>query len=201
MNRNQRALVLIALAAMIVSHLHAQALQPRIDGALLRVAAPQLRFLSGRTLERLHEGAAVPFQFQLSAGLGGHTLQQANTRFVLSYDLWEERYSIRQTDAGKRAASHLTRDAAEAWCLENLALPVSALAGEKTFVLKLEIRAEEAKEDPADAKPSFSMAGLIDVFSRKPKEEPLRWSAVSGPVRLQDLAPKAPNHKSVVPKP
>jgi hypothetical protein len=200
MNKNQRALLLIALAAAIVSHLQAQALQPRIDGALLRVAAPQLRFLPGRILERLHNGAAVPFQFQLSANSGGHTLEQATTRFVLSYDLWEERYSIQQTDAGKRAASHLAQDAAEAWCLENLSLPVSALAGEKTFVLKLEIRAEEAKEDSTDAKPSFSMAGLIDVFSRKPKEEPLRWSAVSGPVRLQDLVPKTPNHKAMVPK-
>ena len=201
MNNNQRALLLIILAAALVSHLYAQALQPRVNGALLRVAAPQLRFLSGRILERLHNGAAVPFQFRLAATSGGRTLEQANARFVLSYDLWEERYSIQQTDAGKRAASHLTQDAAEVWCLENLELPVSALAGEKTFVLKLEIRAEEAKEDPADAKPSFSMAGLIDVFSRKPREEPLRWSAISGLVRLQDLVPQKTDHKSVVPKP
>jgi hypothetical protein len=200
MKRNRHALLFATFALAVATLLPAQALQPRMDGTLLRVAAPQLRFLSGRILEKLHNGVAVPFQLQLTASAGGRTMSQADARFVLSYDLWEERFSVSQTDDGKRAASHLGRDAAEAWCLENLGLAVSALPGGSSFILKLEIRAEEPK-DEADVKPSFSMAGLIDIFSRKQKEELFRWSAVSGPVRLQDLVQKDPNHKPMVSKP
>jgi hypothetical protein len=86
--------------------------------------------------------------------------------------------------------SDLSDGAAEAWCLQNLALPVAALAGEKPWMLKLQVRVEEARAESNGASPRISVAGLIDVFSRKPKEEPLQWSAVSGPFRLRDLFQK-----------
>jgi hypothetical protein len=189
--RNYRPLpLLLAWAICITALLKAQALQPQLEGALLHVAAPQLHFLSGRVLEKLHDGAAVPLQFELAATSGGHTVSHTSARFVLSYDLWEERLSVLQTDGGDRSASHLNASAAEAWCLENLSLAVSALAGEKMFVLKLDIRAEETKGAATEPGPRFSMAALIDVFSRRPKEEPLRWSAVSRPIRFQALVRK-----------
>lgn len=194
MRKNRQILSLLLLALIPCSVLEAQTLQARLQGGRLYVTAPQLHFLNDRTLERLHNGAAVPFNFQLTAvpSSGGKPLAQASDRFVLSFDLWEERFSVMQSGTPRRTVSHLSSSAAEAWCLENLSLAVSALAAEKSFVLKLDVRAEEpAEESSAENNPGLSLAGLIEVFSRKAKEQPLRWSAVSGPIRLQDL--KDPN--------
>ncbi len=188
--RNRHVLSLLVLALVPCSALQGQVLQAHLQGEQLYVTAPQLHFLNERILERLHNGAAVPFHFQLTAvpSSGGRPLAQVSDRFVLSFDLWEERFSVVQSNAPRRTVSHLASLAAEAWCLENLALAVSALAAEKSFVLKLDIRAEEPGDEPsADSGSGLSLTGLIDVFSRKAKEQPLRWSAVTGPIRLQDL--------------
>jgi hypothetical protein len=187
-NRCILCLSLLLLVLVPCPLLQAQVLKAHLQADRLFVTAPQLHFLNERILERLHNGAAVPFHFQLAAVpvSGGKPLVQASDRFVLSFDLWEERFSVVQSNGPRRGASHLSSSAAEAWCLENLALPVSALAAEKSFVLKLDIRAEEPEEESVDSG-GLSLTGLIDVFSRKAKEQPLRWSAVTGSIRLEDL--------------
>ena len=190
MRRNPQVVSLLLLALIPCAGLEAQTLQARLQGERLRVSAPHLIFFNARVLERLHNGAAVPFNFQLTAvpSSGGKAVAEASDRFVVSFDLWEERFSVVESGPPRRTISHLTSSAAEEWCLESLSIPVSALAAEKSFVLKLDIRAEEpADESAAEGNPGLSLAGLIDVFSRKPKEQPLRWSAVSGPIRLKDL--------------
>lgn len=192
--RSRRRLLILTLLFVAPSRaLLAQNLQPYLQADRVHVTAPQVQFLAGRVLERLRNGAAVPFSFQLTATAGGKTVAQSSGRVVLSFDLWEERFSGVQ-DAPRRTASHLTSNAAESWSLEGVSLPLSALAGQKPFVLKLEIRAEEQVEQPdAEAgNPGLSMAGLIEVFSRRAKEQPSRWSTVSGPLRVEDLNPKSP---------
>ena len=190
-------LLLLASTPMV----RAQELQPRVDGSLLRIAAPQLHFLSGGFLEKLRNGAAVAFVFQLSASSSGDTVSETRVRYILSYDLWEERFSIVQTDTDKRSASHLDLLAAEAWCLENLSLPLSGLAREKSFILKLEIRGELSRDKTAASGSSFSISALVEVFSRKGREEPARWTAASGPVQMSELMQKKPNQKSQILKP
>jgi hypothetical protein len=106
---------------------------------------------------------------------------------VLSYDLWEERYSA-VLDSPRRAASGLSAASAETWCLASVSLPASALAEQKTFVLKLEIHAAEEQQGEDGA--GMSVAGLVDVFSRKSREHPSRWSAATGTLRLADLKEK-----------
>jgi len=112
---------------------------------------------------------------------------------VLSYDLWEERYSA-VLDSPRRTASGLSSAGAELWCVESVSLPASALAGQKAFVLKLEIHAGEEPQRP-ESGPGMSVAGLVEVFSRKSREQPSRWSAATGTLRLPDLKEK--NRKSV----
>jgi hypothetical protein len=200
--KNYRILLLpLSLLIAAGTLLPAQVLQPRLDGAVLRVTAPQLRFLSGRILEKLHNGIAVPFVFHLRASSGGRMVVETSTRYVLSFDLWEEKFSVLQIDGGQRSVTHLGQEAAEAWCLENLGLSVSAFAGEGTYLLKLEIRVEETRGQTTNRDNGFSMIRLIELFSRKAREEPLSWSAVSGPVRLDDLGQKNPNQKLQVFKP
>lgn len=190
-------LLLLASTPMV----RAQELQPRVDGSLLRIAAPQLHFLAGGFLEKLRNGAAVAFVFQLSASSSGDTVSETRVRYILSYDLWEERFSIVQTDTDKRSASHLELLAAEAWCLENLSLPLSGLARGKSFILKLEIRGELSRDKTAASGSSFSISALVEVFSRKGREEPALWTAVSGPVQMSELMQKKPNQKSQILKP
>ena len=47
--------------------------------------------------------------------------------FALSYDLWEERFAVTAVDARSQSVSHLVLAAAEAWCVEQLAIPLNAL--------------------------------------------------------------------------
>ena len=63
--RKQAVLALflsMELAAMTVS---SQGLVPHHVGGDIRVTAPSLHFLTGKSLSQLHDGAAVPFDFQL----------------------------------------------------------------------------------------------------------------------------------------
>ncbi len=189
--RNRRLLFLMWVFVSGTPLLTAQTLQAFLEGDHVRVTAPQLPILTGKVLERLHNGAAVPFTIQLTASSGNRLLADASSRIVVSFDLWEERYSAVQ-DSPKRTASHLSSAALPEWLVESLSIPVAVLAAQKPFVLKLDIRAEEEQAIKAEPDPGFSMASLIDVFSRKGKDQPSRWTAVSGPLRLEDLRQKAP---------
>ncbi len=63
--------------------------------------------------------------------------------FALSYDLWEERFAVTTVDARSQSVSHLMLAAAEAWCVEQLAVPVSALGAlgrDLPFWIRLEYR-------------------------------------------------------------
>ncbi len=44
--------------------------------------------------------------------------------FALSYDLWEERFAVTTVDARAQSVSHLALAAAEAWCVEQLVIPL-----------------------------------------------------------------------------
>jgi hypothetical protein len=190
MRKNRSLWLLLLLATVPCANLRGQGLQARLEGSILYAKAPEVRFLTDRVVARLHNGASVSFHFQLVAvpGSGGRPVAEASDLFVLSFDLWEEKFAVVQSAAPRRSVSHLSANAAEAWCLDNLPLPVQALAPESPFVLRLEIRAEDPEEEAAgDAASGLSLAGLIDVFSRKSKEPPLRWTVVSGPIRLAGL--------------
>jgi len=62
----------------------------------LHVLAPRLHFLTPKTLERLRDGAIEPFDVQLtiSAGSKNNVIARAVERFVVSYDLWQEKFSV-----------------------------------------------------------------------------------------------------------
>src|SRR5688572_24208583 len=98
----------------------------RSTGDALKVAAPNFHFLSGKPLSRIRDGNAVSFDFQLSVLADSRTsvLRRTFERFVISYDLWEERFSVTRMRSSQASASRLTVEAAEAWCLDGIALPL-----------------------------------------------------------------------------
>ncbi len=165
-------------------------LKPRWTGDYLEIAAPQLHFLTGQQLERLRNGATVPFDFQLtlSGAQGAPPLYRALERFVVSYDLWEERFSVVRLRSGHRSAPHLTATAAETWCLENIGIPANLVPADKTLWLKLEIRSAESKQVAAiPDEGGISLTTLVEIFSRPTRNPQDHWVRESAPFRLSDL--------------
>jgi hypothetical protein len=179
--------------------LWADELRPRLAGDTLRVSSANLRLLSGRPLESLKNGSTVTFDFQLAALNDARIVQaRAAERFVFSYDLWQERFSVVQlttkSDRQPRAsAANLLPDAAEQWCLERLTLPMTTLDRTQPLRLRLEIRADEPKRagsastGRANDDPPVSLATLIDLFSRPARGEQRFWVLETPPLRLDTL--------------
>jgi hypothetical protein len=195
MRINRIFIMLICCAGILCPSLRAQSQSLGVErqGNRLRVAAPQLHWLEGKPLEQLHNGATVMFVFSLTviAAPSGRSTYHVQERFIFSYDLWEERFSVVQPGAPGRQGSHLTSALAEAWCLDNLPVPVTALPAEKPFVIKLQCWvAENGSEGGSEGLSGLTLATLIDVFSRKARVTPPRWEAVSGSLRLADLKEK-----------
>lgn len=189
--RNSILWVAAALAALAIAPLvRAQPIKAAWNGTELRVSA-SVGILSGSALERLKNGATVAFDFQLSLKDGPLPVRRALERFLVSYDLWEERFSVSRIvrdRAQRRSASHLTAAAAEAWCLENLPVLTAGLAPDRLITAHLEIRAEEPRDSPPlVGEPGISLTALIDLFSRPARSQQQRWNLESARMRLNDI--------------
>jgi hypothetical protein len=159
------------------------------DGDDLHVTAPQLHFLSGKSLSRLQDGAAVTFLSQLTifGDNRGTVWRHAHERLTVSYDVWEEKFSVVLGSANRRV-SRLTATAAEAWCLDNLAISALGLSPERPFWLRLELRTADPKDlSTLMGDPGISISGLIEIFSRKPGAGDEPWMLNAGPLRLSGL--------------
>ena len=149
----------------------------RQDDGVLRVAAPNLHFLEGRTLRRLQDGAGLVFSLQLS--LSGDQFRTVSRRqverFVVSFDLWEEKFAVVRLGAVKDQASHLSREAAERWMFAHTGLPLHGLA-----------------DVPRDAggfllDPTVTLTRLVEWFGRAQRGETERWNLEHGPFRPGDV--------------
>lgn len=188
----QYRILLIAVAGILGASVLAKSnsLTAEHHGDHLRVRTVQMRFMEGEALERLHNGSTVAYVLSLSVTEGQNAKPAflLEERFLVSYDLWEEKYSVVQDGPGGRASSRLTSAMAEAWCLENMPIPLQAVPERQSFVIRLECSIEEHENGNNGKRNSgLTLAGLIDVFSRKRKTEPPKWEAVSGFLRLDDL--------------
>ena len=70
-------------------------------------------------------------------------------------------------------------------------MPAAALTGNQPFWIRMEYRAEAAAT-PADQSDNsgFTLSGLIDIFSRRPRSEQSHGSDEAGPLRLDNLRRK-----------
>jgi hypothetical protein len=179
-----------SLSAPFALGLSAPALRVRLDGDDLRVSAPQFRFLSGKPLEKLKDGATVVFlaQLSISGEVNAPAIKRAIDRFVVSYDVWEEKFSVTQTGMERGRASYLSSAATEAWCLDRLAIGIEGIAPDKLFWVRLEMRAEDARDQAAVVGDSgINLSRLIELFSNPAHAQQMHWEAVAGPMRLADL--------------
>jgi hypothetical protein len=175
----------LELAAMTVS---SQGLLPHHVAGEIRVTAPALHFLTGKSLSRLHDGAAVPFDFQLiiASGSKSNVVARALERFTVSYDVWEEKFSVVRVRDFRRSGMRLSASSAEAWCLDNIVIEASKLPADRQLFARLEIRTTETKE-PLEATSGINLTTLIEIFSRPSRPQQDRWAVDSAPFQLADL--------------
>ena len=95
----------------------------------LEFSAPRVDFLRGKPLEMLHNAAPVPFDFQITlwSGTHDHVFQRLPERFVVSYDLWEEKFRVVKTQSPVRRVEHLSSADAEKWCWDQMAIDVGGV--------------------------------------------------------------------------
>ena len=188
----RRAVVaLLAVLAWPVARSSAQVMTVDAVGSMLKIRAPGFSFLKGDPIARLKDGRSV--RVELTAMVlpapGKSPSTMARRIFALSYDLWEERFAVTTVEARAQSVSHLAQAAAEAWCVEQLLIPLSALGAQGRdvpFWLRLEYRILDGDGDgaPGASDPAYTLQGLIEALSRRRKTEPATHVLEGGPFRV-----------------
>jgi hypothetical protein len=189
MSSRRAAVALLALLAWPAARLAAQAVTVDTVGEALRIRSPGFSFLKGDPLARLKDGRSVRVELAtlVLPGPGKPPAAAARRVFTLSYDLWEERFAVTTLDARSQSVSHLALAAAEAWCVEQLVIPLSALGAlgrDLPFWVRLESRILDGDGAPDSSDSGYTLQALIDLLSRRRKTESSSPNAVeAGPFR------------------
>jgi hypothetical protein len=190
LSRRVTRLALVAVACVAVpGTLAAQSLTMRAAGDMLQVRGSGLRLIEGVVADHLKDGRSVRVDFEMTIldKAQGAAVTQSRQSFTLSFDLWEQRYAVTRTGAAPRSISHLAARDAEAWCLENLSLPLTAIgrfARDLPFWVRLEYRVHDQPAPPSQPASLFALGTLVDALSRRRAEEALGRSFEVGPFRV-----------------
>jgi len=173
----------------------AEDLALRWHNNLLEFSAPSLHFLTGKPLERLHNGAQVPFDFKISlfSGNKDHLCCQAAERFLISYSVWEEQFRVIKTQPPRKIVDHLDIADAEAWCLKQMALDPGGVSETEKLWARVEVRVPPPDGHSAIpfgrdsiSESGINLNGLIELFSRPPATQ-FHWTTEAGPLTLADI--------------
>jgi hypothetical protein len=182
----------LAVAALMVSitTASAQTLTIATAGDVVKVRAPGWSFLTAEPLARLKEGRTVRVELVVFALAAPGRSPTAALRqiFSVSYDLWEERFAVSTAGARPASVSHLTAAAAEAWCLDQLAVPIAALGAvdRDRFWIRLECRILDGTSAPGAAdEAGLTLQRLIDVLSRRGKPDAAARTLDGGPFHVR----------------
>lgn len=156
----------------------------------LHVVAPRLHFLTAKTLQHLRDGAVAPFDFQLtiSAGTKDNVIARAVERFVVSYDLWQEKFSVLRMSDFRKSGMNRSNAAAEAWCVDNVFVPGFKVPAGQQLWARLEIRSVDQKSQiPPVSDSGISIISLVELFSRPPRPEQDRWTLETATFRIEEV--------------
>src|SRR4051812_43068810 len=169
---SRRSWLMAGLTLPLFSARAADLLNVRYDGDTIRVAPVNAHFLIGKQLERLKDGAAVAFVAQLDLLNEQRVLvRRLNAHFVVSYALWEERFSIAQLGKNPRSVDGLSAPAAEAWCFEGLTMGMLGIPTDRYFLLKLDVRTGGARDIEGETPAGISIRDLIGMLGQRKQEE------------------------------
>jgi hypothetical protein len=192
----RRWLLLASVGAPFAAALDAQSLVVRMDGNYVHIFAPSLEFLTGKAVAKLKDGGSIAFLGQLSISTDANQTVQSRTiaRFALSYDIWEEKFSVTRfavasrTEEAPKKATHGSARSLQIWCLENLVVDVSRFTLDQPIWVRLEIRAEDTRDGAGViGDPGINISRLIELFSRPARPQQDKWQLDAGPLRLRDL--------------
>jgi hypothetical protein len=189
---SRRSWLLAGLTFPLFSARAADSMKVFYDGDNLHVAAPTLHFLTGKPLERLKYGDVVAYVLQLELLNEARTMvvRPQKGRFVVSYALWEEKFSVTQLATAPgiapRTVEGLSATDAETWCFNNLTMSTLGLEPSQYYWLRLELRTGTARDFADDSKIGISIKDLIDLLGRK-NTEVTHWGPLETRVRLADL--------------
>ena len=152
----------------------AQTLSIDAGGDAVKIRAAGFSFLKGTPVARLKDGRSVRVELAAMVLPGPGQEPAATTRriFALSYDLWEERFAVTTVGTRSQSVSHLALAAAEAWCLEQLAIPLNALGAlgrDAPFWVRVEYRLLDAETASDSPDTGYTLQALIDLLSRRRK--------------------------------
>ncbi len=182
-------MVLLALLACPVARSSAQVLTIDTVGGAVKIRAPGFSFVKGEPLARLKDGRSVRVELAAIVLPGPGKPPAATTRrvFALSYDLWEERFAVTSVETRSQSVSHLTLPAAEAWCVDQIAIPLTALGAlgrDLPFWIRLEYRILDGDAPSESSDPGYTLQALIDALSRRRKTESSPRALEGGPFKL-----------------
>jgi hypothetical protein len=172
----------------------AEDLALRWHNNLLEFSAPHMHFLTGKQLERLHNGAQVPFDLKVSlySGTKDHLCCQLAERFLVSYSVWEEQFRVIKTQSPRTMIDHLDVTDAEAWCQKQMLLDPGPLSATEPLWARMEVRVppEGKTANPFGSdrigEAGINLNGLIDLFSRPPATQ-YHWTSEAGPMTLEEV--------------
>jgi hypothetical protein len=184
---SRRNWLLAGLTAPLFTVRAADSLNVRYDGDTIRVAPSNVHFLAGKPLERLKDGSSVAYVAQLDLlNEGRISLVQHRSRFVVSYALWEEKFSVTQLGRTARTVDGLSAQATENWCFESMSLSTLGIPTDRYFWLRFDLRTGGPADLEEDGLPGISISTLIGLLGRK-KLDQIHWGPLEMRVRLADL--------------
>jgi hypothetical protein len=140
--------------------------------------ARRIQLLKGDPLARLKDGRSVRVNRRTGPARARKAAATTRRIFALSYDLWEERFAVTAVDKRSQSVSHLMAAAAEAWCVEQLSTPLSALGSlgrDLPFWIRLEYRVLEGDSTSDPSESGYTLQGLIDALSRRLADSAFCW--------------------------
>lgn len=181
--------VVLAVLVSLARAASAQSLNVDAVGDVLKIRATGFSFLKGDPLGRLKDGRSV--RVELTAMVlpspGKSATVTARRIFALSYDLWEERFAVTTVEERSQSVSHLGLEAAEAWCVGQLTIPISALGRlghDVPFWVRLEYRLLDGDPSGEQTDSGYTLQALIDALSRRRKADASPHALEGGPFRL-----------------
>lgn len=167
-----------------------QSVTVKTAAGALQVQAPGFGFIEGAVIERLRDGRSVRVELDLIVleQPRGATVAQTRQSYALSYDLWEERFAVTRVGTPPRSILHRNAKNAEAWCLEQLTVPLNALGrfGRDTpFWIRLAYRVQDVPASAdVNADEGLTLAALIDRLSRRREQAQTERTIEAGPFRV-----------------
>ena len=189
MNAKGRRSFLFLAVAIAVATTWAQALTISTAGGELHIKASAFGFIEGAVMERLRDGRTVQLSFDLAvlSKPRGATVTQQHVTFNLSLDLWETRLAVTRLGKPPRSVSRLKPADAEAWCFDNITVPLASLSPlgkDGPFWLKLSYRIDPDSASDGSGDNGFTLSGLIDRLSRRGQDGVTSRTIEAGPFRL-----------------